>query len=462
MTPAGRLSASIEILEQFDGGDSPLDRICDSYFKSRRYIGSGDRRFISHLVFATMRNARKLDWWAGYNSAHAVTPSPRLRVLAAAIFILQWEFDAIIDAAADERGCGTLSDTEASWLAALTNQKSGLISDAMSDGVKYECPDWLLPKIQAAYPESWAKELELMQAEAPVDFRVNTLKADREKIFAEISRAVEGAEKTPYSPCGIRLKTRQAFGSLPQIKDGTIEVQDEGSQIITILCDARPGHQVMDYCAGAGGKSLALAAMMQNKGRIVACDNHSRRLKNATERFRRAGVHNYELKLLDAESKKWLSRQAKRFDRVLCDVPCSGTGTWRRNPDLRYRFDETDLAELITLQQDILRQASKLVTPGGKLIYSTCSMLPEENEAQIEEFLKSNPDFVIPAKAGVQEQQLNLPDNLFAHYRAKLDPRLHWDDKEAMSDEWRFLRLSPASHVTDGFFCAVMMRKMTA
>ncbi len=411
MTPAARILSVIEILDLFDAQGVPLDRVCDTYFRVRRFIGSGDRRFIGDMVFAVMRCRMKLDW---HLSQSGLACGNRLRVLAfLKIFENKTPYE-IGGVLGGKYGAAPMDDAERSALESMTREA------AMPEYVISECAEWLMPKIQAAFPQSWREELLALQQGASFDLRVNTLKTSRDAALAEIPQELN-AKPTPLSPYGIRLESRTGFGALAGLKDGSLEVQDEGSQMVAILCDAQPGMQILDYCAGAGGKALALAAEMQNKGRIVLCDTHDKRLKNAAERFKRAGAHNYELRLLDNDGKKWLKRQEGRFDRVLCDVPCSGTGTWRRNPDLRYRFDEKDLTELCALQKIILGEAAEYVKKDGLLIYATCSMLREENEAQIEWFLQSHAEF------------------------------------SALAD--KSLRLSPAKNATDGFFAAVLPKK---
>ncbi|TAH33063.1 MAG: methyltransferase domain-containing protein [Alphaproteobacteria bacterium] len=432
MTPSARITAIIDILKEFETFARPIDRICDAYFRARRFIGGGDRRFISDLVYKIMRHKRKLDWWIG-QGGFGLMPNARTNALAALVFLERWNMDQIAGAFTDDKyASGALNEVEQKWVGRWAKSPPQILSADMDDATKLECPAWLLPKIQEYWP-NWQELLTVMQTEASVDLRVNSLRGLRDEVFAQILGALPEVEKTPYSPLGLRLKQRANLGNLEQLKDGTIEVQDEGSQLIALLCAARPGMSVLDYCAGAGGKTLALAAEMQNKGRVTACDNHDARLKKSVQRFRRAGVHNHELKLLDKDGEKWLSRQHGRFDRVLCDVPCSGTGTWRRNPDMRHRFSEKDLAELIEVQQNILNQTAPLVKSGGWLIYSTCSILREENDAQIERFLAAHPEFALA----------DISEPLWAW---KLAP-----DKG-------FLRLNPADHATDGFFAAVLIK----
>ena len=242
------------------------------------------------------------------------------------------------------------------------------------------------------------------------------------------------AEASRFTPYGIRVNERLSLASLPMLKSGEVEIQDEGSQLVAMLVDARPGNRVVDFCAGAGGKTLAIAAQMNNKGHVVACDISQGRLKRGAERFRQAGLHNIETRLLTSETDRWIKRHRGGFDRVLVDAPCSGTGTWRRNPDARWRVQEQQgLENLTALQARILASAARLVKPGGRLVYATCSMLPAENEEQVATFLKANPAFsVVP----LHEAAPRLTDL-------------------AQSD---YLSLTPARHDTDGFFAAVMQR----
>ena len=215
---------------------------------------------------------------------------------------------------------------------------------------------------------------------------------------------------------------------------GEVEIQDEGSQLVAALVEARPGDRVVDFCAGAGGKTLALATQMENRGHVIACDVSAGRLKRAVQRFRRAGLHNIETRLLTSETDQWVKRHKGGFDRVLVDAPCSGTGTWRRNPDARWRATEPGLSKLLAQQAAILASAARLVKPGGRLVYATCSMLPVENEVQIAAFLAAHPAFrVVP-----------LRDTALPRI-----PSAHPD----------YLSLTPARHGTDGFFAAVMRRE---
>ena len=242
---------------------------------------------------------------------------------------------------------------------------------------------------------------------------------------------------TPISPWGLRVPSRRAVTSGRAFTDGLVEIQDEGSQLVAILLDPKPDMRVVDWCAGAGGKTLAIAAMMKNRGHIVACDVHDKRLEGAVKRLRRAGVNNVERHLTVAGD-KWAKRRAGSFDRVLVDAPCTGTGTWRRNPDGRLRLAENDLLELVPKQAMILAQAAKLVKPGGRLVYATCSVLQEENEEQIAKFLAGNLEFVVRPLAEV------------------------WTLPAPVPCKGDYLSLTPLGQDTDGFFGAVLERKVTA
>jgi 16S rRNA (cytosine967-C5)-methyltransferase len=235
----------------------------------------------------------------------------------------------------------------------------------------------------------------------------------------------------------LRLAERVPLGGLATFKNGLVEVQDEGSQIAALLVDARPGMRVVDFCAGAGGKTLALAAQMANRGKLVACDVSARRLEKGVRRLRRAGVGNAERRALTSERDKWVKRHAGRFDRVLVDAPCLGTGTWRRNPGDKWRVTPEELADLLVRQHQILNSAARLVRPGGRLVYATCSVLREENEAQADAFLAATPEFSVVPAADVWHGAIG---------------------GVAPGGE-RYLRLTPALHGTDGFFVAIFERQ---
>jgi 16S rRNA (cytosine967-C5)-methyltransferase len=303
----------------------------------------------------------------------------------------------------------------------------------MPDAVRLEIPDWLLPRLAARFGTGLPAEMEALSEPASLDMRVNLLKGDRDQARAAL--AAEGWETTlmKLSPWGLRIDGRRPVTSGPAFQSGLIEIQDEGSQLVAALVGAAPGMRVVDWCAGAGGKTLALAGAMENRGQIVACDVSAPRLEGAVRRLRRAGVHNVERHLLEAGD-KWLKRRAGTFDRVLVDAPCTGTGTWRRNPDARLRLKEADLMELLPKQTSILDTAQRLVRKGGRLVYATCSLLEEENEAQVSGFLRRHPAFrVVPLAEA-------------------------WPLDPPPPNSGEFLLLTPARHGTDGFFTAVLER----
>src|SRR6185312_239320 len=307
--------------------------------------------------------------------------------------------------------------------------------------VRREYPQWLDHQLRNLLGPRFDTEMAALGVEAPLDLRVNTLKATREQAIAALAESDISATPTPLSPLGLRVRGRPPLAALPCFRDGLVEVQDEGSQLVALLVDARPGMRVVDFCAGAGGKTLAIAAAMRNKGHIVACDVLQGRVDRAGTRLNRAGVHNVERRGLATERDPWVKRHARSFDRVLVDAPCSGVGTWRRNPDAKWRFTTDDLTAVIELQRRILDSAARLVKPGGRLIYATCSLLPSENAAQVTSFTKDHPEFALLPVADVWAETIGrMPEGA------------------ASPTADRLLQLTPAKNETDGFFVAVLER----
>jgi 16S rRNA (cytosine967-C5)-methyltransferase len=303
----------------------------------------------------------------------------------------------------------------------------------MPEAVRYEVPDWILPALQARFGDALPAEMAAMGEPAPLDLRVNLLKGTREQALAALASESIAALPAPLSPWGLRIEGRRLVSSGAAFQTGLVEIQDEGSQLLAALVGAQPQMRVADWCAGAGGKTLALAMTMQNRGHIVACDVSAPRLDGAVRRLRRAGVHNVERHLIESGD-KWTKRRAGTFDRVLVDAPCTGTGTWRRNPDARSRLSERDLSELVAKQAGILRTAAVLVRKGGRLVYATCSLLAAENEAQVQGFLEAHSEFrLVP-----------------------LDQA--WGQDSPAPCPGPFLSLTPLRHGTDGFFGAVLER----
>jgi 16S rRNA (cytosine967-C5)-methyltransferase len=412
MTPAGQLHSVIELVETILSlNKKPADAVMQSYFRNRRYIGSSDRRAIGDSVYSVLRN------YQGIKAALAIT-SARLLVFAHYILDKEQTIDDIQELCGVGYGPSELAYEELQILGELKPYDP------------YAIPKWL---------EEHLSDKELIKSlhdQAPMDIRINSLKNNRDAILTLLKLEGFDVEATPLSPLGIRFGKRQPLNTHELWEDGTLEVQDEASQVVSLLCDAQPGMQVLDYCAGAGGKSLSLAATMQNKGNLILSDIHPHRLQRAKERLRRAGVTSYQLKDI-AKDNSWFKRQHNRFDRVLVDAPCTGTGTWRRNPDLKNRLTPTDLEELTQLQQKILEQALQFVKPGGQLIYVTCSVLDAENNSQVKWLLEQHPEFKSIPVSDVWSKTLKVPCPF-------------------TMDTAQF---KPSTHGTDGFFVSIFERK---
>ncbi|MBT9386166.1 RsmB/NOP family class I SAM-dependent RNA methyltransferase [Pseudooceanicola sp. CBS1P-1] len=430
MTSANRLQAALDLMGDLDRVARPADAVVSAWFRARRKMDDRDRGALLERLNAILRHRARLGWWL---ERHGRPDTPRNRLLAWLSLgegqppeQIRRQFSGAKFAPAP------LTAQEDTLLTKLRG--STMVHPAMSQEVRLECPDWAAEPLHRRFGDSFEAEMAALLTPPTLDLRVNTLKADR----AEVLRALEAQDLQPepsgLAPQGIRLRTRLSLARLEPLKSGAVEIQDEGSQLVAMLVEAGPGDRVVDFCAGAGGKTLAIAAQMENKGRIIACDVNEGRLKRASERFRKAGVHNAETRLLTSETDRWVKRHKGSFDRVLVDAPCSGTGTWRRNPDARWRApEEQGLDSLIALQARILSSAARLVKPGGRLVYATCSLLPEENEAQVDAFLAAHPDFRI------------LPLSEAAPGIASAHP-VH-------------LSLTPARHDTDGFFAAILLRE---
>ncbi len=425
MTPAARIEAAIALLSAIEAAPKrPADAVANDFFRERRFIGGGDRRAVSERAWRVLRSYRRLSWWVP-------KATPRLLV-AASLLTEAWALSGVAETFSGARFApGGLERNEYNALRRVEGQT--LDHPDMPDPVRFELPDWLYPHMQARFGADLAVEMAALSEPAPLDLRVNILKGTRDAARAALAEEGWEARPTPISLWGLRIDGRRPVTSGPAFQSGLVEIQDEGSQILAALTDARPGMRVADWCAGAGGKTLALAAMMDNRGQIVACDVSVSRLDGAVRRLRRAGVNNVERHLV-TPGDKWAKRREAAFDRVLVDAPCTGTGTWRRNPDARQRLTEVDLLELVQKQSSILDTARALVRPGGRLIYGTCSLLQEENEAQVSAFLTRHPDFHLVPLSGVWPFEAACPDG-------------------------DTLSLTPALNGTDGFFAAVMERR---
>ncbi len=336
MKPAGRLAAAIEILEAIDATDRPADRVLDRYVRDRRYIGGGDRSAIAARVWGVFRRRARLDWWIK-KAGKGIGRDARGRVLADLVLHDRQDVPGIAEMFDGSRHApATLAKSESEALRKIVGGE--LDSADMPDAVRAECPNWLWPHMEARFGAEVGPAVAALGQEAPFDLRVNPLAGmSREAVVAALASEQVPAVPTALSPLGLRLDRRRPVDAMAPFKSGAVEVQDEGSQLAALLVGAGPGMLVVDYCAGAGGKALALAAGMENKGRMVLFDVSKGRLDRAAVRLRRAGIHNAERKVL-AEGDKSVKRMAGKADRVLVDAPCSGTGTWRRNPDAKWRY----------------------------------------------------------------------------------------------------------------------------
>lgn len=441
MTPGARVAATIELLDEIvSHAERPADLVANAYFRARRYIGGGDRRAVSERVWGILRRWGQLRWWLKRTNhpADQTNALPR-GIVAADLMVVEGLALRDIEAMFDGGLYRPRPLDEGERRALRQMEGHSLSHPEQPDWVRLNVQEWVAPHLKEAYGDAWGREVAALETPPPVDLRVNRLKATVAEAQAALAR--EGIETEPmrFAPDGLRLKRRLSVVAGEAFQNGLIEVQDEGSQLVAGLVDARPGMQVADYCAGAGGKTLAIAAGMNNKGRVVAMDVLESRLDRSAQRLRRAGAHNVERRALDGDNRKWLKRQAGAFDRVLVDAPCTGTGTWRRNPDGRWTLRPEDLAELVPKQAAILDAAARLVKPGGGLVYATCSVLPAENERQIEAFLERHLEFAVVPVGDVWRDAMGVepPSEIGGPY----------------------LRLSPLRHGTDGFFAATLLRR---
>lgn len=429
MKQGARIAAAIEVLDAVLTRHQPVATALADWGKAHRFAGSGDRNAIGGLVYDALRRRASIGWAMESENTRALA-------LGAAGPALDMTAEAVA-AACDgtNHAPAPLSETE---VRGLTRS----LEDAPAH-VRANVPEWLWPSFEAAFGQRAVAEGEAMGHRAPADIRANTLKAPREKVLKAL--AGFGAEETPFSPLGVRVPPPKGPQRTPNLQAeaafaaGWCEIQDEGSQIAAALTGAGPRKQVLDLCAGGGGKTLAMAAAMQNTGQIYAYDEDRLRLKPIFERVKRAGARNVQI--LRGGDKAALAALGARFDVVLVDAPCTGTGTWRRRPDAKWRVKPANVAGRQKEQKDVLAQAATLVKPGGRLVYVTCSLLPEENGAQVADFLGGHADFSPVPVTSV------WPENLPGEAPPSADG----------SSE--HLLLTPASHGTDGFFIAVMMRR---
>ncbi|KQV84236.1 RsmB/NOP family class I SAM-dependent RNA methyltransferase [Rhizobium sp. Root1220] len=428
MRLGGRLEGAISVLTDIDARRRPVADALKDWGLAHRFAGSGDRAAIGNIVYDALRMRLSHAWLMDDDSPSAV---------AYAVMFRQWGFtpEALAAELTDDKFAPPpLADT------ALSAFQSRQLHDAPSH-IQGDIPEWVQPSFEQAFADTWLAEAQALAGRPTLDLRANILKATRDKALKALERA--GAHEAKIARYGIRIPAGEGASRLPNVtaelsfQKGWFEVQDEGSQIVADLVLPKDGEQVLDYCAGGGGKTLAMSAAMHNKGQVHAYDADRKRLAPIIERLKRAGTRNVQVH----DDAKALKSLEARCDKVLVDAPCTGTGTWRRRPDTKWRLTAKNLDERTAQQQDALTQASAFVRPGGDLVYVTCSVLPQENEAQVSRFTAENPDFRIVG---------SLPD---------WDGLFGKDSPRPRSSDGMTVTLTPAATDTDGFFFCRMQRK---
>jgi 16S rRNA (cytosine967-C5)-methyltransferase len=410
-----QLRAAEEALRAILRFDHPADAVLRPFFREHRELGQRDRAFVAELTFAVVRQLRLLETLVAGRQPH--------RLLLAALTVLEG------------RSARQLEPLLRKGDSELLAQVRAADRPSLPLPVQLSLPDWVWQRLLAVHPQPDAVALARGLLEpAPLDLRVNTLRAAREQVLERFAADGIDAAATPYSPTGVRLAEKPALQQHPLFLEGKVEVQDEASQLLTWLVAPRRRAMVVDFCAGAGGKTLALGAAMRSEGRLYAFDTSKARLANLAPRLKRSGLSNVHPQHIDSENDGRIKRLWEKIDRVLVDAPCTGLGTLRRNPDLKWRQSEQGLAELVAKQSAILTAAARLVKPGGRLVYATCSILPEEDDGVVNAFLSAHPQFR-PLHCG----------ELLASQGIALDTGEH-------------LRVYPHAHGMDGFFAAALER----
>lgn len=413
--PPAVVSHTEELLREVLRFTGPADSTLSRYFRDHPRLGSRERGAIAEGIYGLLRNKSV---YSSFAESGGGATMRKLTLLGLA--------DAVgIDS------LGGLTEEETEWLTRVMQIDRSLLQPLL----RANLPQWLFDKFVAQYGEAQALQLaDALNQPAPLDLRVNSIKANREEVAAKLAEAPILCEPTPFAALGLRVLRKPALQNLPLFKEGAIEVQDEGSQLLSQVVGAKRGEMVVDFCAGAGGKTLSLGAAMRNTGRLYAFDISDKRLAKMKPRVARSGLSNVHPVLIAHERDAKIKRLAGKIDRVLVDAPCSGLGTLRRNPDVKWRQVQASIAELNVKQAAILDSAARLLKAGGRLVYATCSLLDEENEAIVNQFLTTHNDFsLVPMKDVLAEQKIPLE----------------------MQD---YLKLLPHLHHTDGFFAAVMER----
>ncbi len=398
----------------------PADGLLSQFFRQHPKLGRQERAEIAETIFTLLRHLEKIEMWLQDAPARQL----RLAVLGA-LQLRQGHRLAELTP--------HLTESEHTALARLAGL-SGAFADTLNTAA--ELPQWLIDKLRTQFNDDEIRTLgQALNRSAPLDVRVNTLKARQDKVLQQLQDEGFQATATPYAPYGIRFADKPALQRHPLFLDGAIEIQDEGSQLLALLTGAKRNEMIVDFCAGAGGKTLAIGAMMQNSGRLYACDVSAKRLANLKPRLAKSGLGNVTTLAIDHENDARLKRLWGKCDAVLVDAPCSGLGTLRRSPDLKYRQSPKEVEKMTSLQASILRAAAPLVAVGGRLIYATCSILDEENTHQINHFLAEHPEFTLADAGEILHPYTKTPIN------------------------GKMLQLTPSQHHTDGFFSAVLHKK---
>ncbi len=419
MHPKVLLEACADLVGLVLKFDHPADQVVSRFFRDHRELGPRERATLAETVYTVLRKKLLFD-----HLSPSGTGSKERRM---AILGFHGPRDFLKSA---------LNDVEKRWL----DNCDGVSESDLLERHRHNLPEWLVKPLNAQLGDGFWPLVHSLQQPAPLDLRVNTLHDKRPDVQKELSLAGIKAVATPFSPWGLRIDGKPALTKLDAFARGAVEVQDEGSQLLALLLDAKRGEMVVDFCAGAGGKTLAIGATMRNTGRLYAFDTSAHRLDALKPRLARSKLSNVHPAAIAHERDERIKRLSGKIDRVLVDAPCSGLGTLRRNPDLKWRQSQKSVDELTAKQTAILQSAARLVKSGGRLVYATCSVLPEENEAIAEAFTAANPDFVCQ-DAG------DLLDGLKIEDAARLCA--------GGDDGRRYLRLWPHRHATDGFFAAV-------
>ncbi len=420
MHPKALLDECSNLIEQVFKFDHPADAVVARFFRENRSLGPRERATLTDTVYATLRERLKFEWLARSGSGS------------------KWRRLAILGFPGDRDFLkSALTEVEKTWW----DNCLKVSDDELMAQHRHNLPEWLATALRDQVGDEFDALVASLNQPAPLDLRVNVLKKKREVVLAELRDAGLKVEPTPYSPLGIRLQGKPSLAKLPAFVQGDVEVQDEGSQLLALLLDAKRGEMVVDFCAGAGGKTLAIGAAMRNSGRLYAFDTSGHRLDALKPRLARSGLSNVHPVAIAHERDDRIKRLAGKIDRVLVDAPCSGLGTLRRSPDLKWRQTPQTVAAQAELQQAILHSAARLLKPGGRLVYATCSLLPEENEAVAQAFSAAHKDFqLVPVAGLLAAAQAPHPELLCA------------------GDGGQWLRLWPHRHSTDGFFAAVWQK----